>query len=121
MPKWFKLSEFTCPCGCGLNNIHPTLVSLLDAARTEAGIPFVLTCGSRCPTHNHAVGGSPTSSHLTGLAVDILCRASTTRWKVVTSLLSAGFRRIEIGPYHIHTDIDGDKPQDVIFLPNNNP
>ena len=39
----------------------------------ETEEPIVITSGYRSPEVNRAVGGSPTSNHLTGCAVDIRC------------------------------------------------
>ena len=39
----------------------------------EAEEPIVITSGYRSPEVNRAVGGSPTSNHLMGCAVDIRC------------------------------------------------
>ena len=41
--------------------------------REETEEPIVITSGYRSPEVNRAVGGSPTSNHLTGCAVDIRC------------------------------------------------
>ena len=41
--------------------------------REEAEEPIVITSGYRSPEVNRAVGGSPTSNHLTGCALDIRC------------------------------------------------
>ena len=46
----------------------------LDDARDDKGDePIIITSGYRSPEVNRAVGGSPTSNHLTGCAVDIRC------------------------------------------------
>ena len=46
----------------------------LDNARDDKGDePIIITSGYRSPEVNKAVGGSPTSNHLTGCAVDIRC------------------------------------------------
>ena len=56
---------------------HPALVDFgfaqfLDAVRTEYGFPLILTSDARTPTENAAAsGGSPTSRHLLGQAVDL--------------------------------------------------
>ena len=39
----------------------------------ERDEPIIITSGYRSPEVNKAVGGSPTSNHLTGCAVDIRC------------------------------------------------
>jgi len=113
--KYFKIEEFRCPC-CGTNLIHTELVDKLDEAREKAGIPFKITSGYRCPKHNAAIGGVENSAHIKGLAADILCTNSDTRFKIIKALLEVGFRRIGIGEHHIHVDIDITKPMDVIFL-----
>ena len=46
----------------------------LDNARDDKGDePIIITSGYRSPEVNKRVGGSPTSNHLTGCAVDIRC------------------------------------------------
>ena len=40
---------------------------------TEADSPIIITSGYRSPEVNKLAGGSPTSNHLTGCAVDIRC------------------------------------------------
>ena len=46
----------------------------LDNARDDKGDePIIITSGYRSPEVNKAVGGSPSSNHLTGCAVDIRC------------------------------------------------
>ena len=69
--KYFEEKEFECKCGCGKNNVIHELKIKLDTAREFAGVPFVISSATRCYQHNVNVGGSPTSSHLKGLAVDI--------------------------------------------------
>ena len=114
--KWFKSSEFDCKCKCGLNNIDEGLLLMLDEAREEAGVAFVINSGCRCRKHNTKIGGSKTSSHMKGLAVDIRASNSRTRFKIVTGLLLAGFARIGIGKRFIHADVDSKKSQTIMYL-----
>lgn len=44
---------------------------VLDPLREAYGKPIIVTSGYRCPALNKAVGGSPTSDHMKGCAVDI--------------------------------------------------
>ena len=55
----FKEKEFECKCGCGLNNIDKDLVLLLDKARAECNIPFIINSATRCLKHNKDKKGSP--------------------------------------------------------------
>lgn len=114
--KYFKPEEFNCKCGCGANVMSATTLELLDKAREDAGIPFIVTSGYRCAKHNEASGGSPTSSHLKGLAVDIAYNSSSrTLYTALQSLLKH-FPRVGIAKTFIHVDNDPEKPQEVLWL-----
>ncbi len=114
MIKHFKHDEFSCPC-CGQNNIDGNLVKILDTARDIARVPFVINSGYRCAKHNAEVGGKPSSSHLSGTAVDVKCLYSSRRFTIINALLEAGFTRIGIAESYIHCDIDGTKSPEVIW------
>lgn len=79
-------------------------------------IEVLATSGLRSPDHNEKMGGVPNSSHLKGLALDLACSDSRTRYRVIWSAIACGFQRIGIGADHIHLDIDESKPQPVIFF-----
>lgn len=105
--KYFNLKEFKCKCGCNENRINLRLVYMLDKARDRAKIPFLITSGYRCESHNKNVGGVKNSNHVKGLASDIRYRNSNELYLIVSSLLAVGFNRILIYPKRgfIHTDI----------------
>ena len=111
--RHFSPVEFRCKCGCGagMEKMDADLLQRLDEARDLAGIPFPLSSAYRCPKHNKAVGGVPTSSHTRGYAVDIRCVDSHSRFVMLQALLEAGFRRVELAPTWIHVDNDPDKPR----------
>lgn len=69
--KHFKKSEFTCKCGCGLNNIQLKVVKIADEVREHFGNPAIVTSGTRCQKHNAEVGGVANSRHLQGKAIDM--------------------------------------------------
>lgn len=94
------------------------LMKMLDAARYNANIPFVITSGLRTPAENAACGGVNDSSHLTGLAADILCENDTDRYLIVNGAVQAGFKRIGLGNQHVHLDIDTSKPQNILWVEN---
>lgn len=69
--KHFKKSEFTCKCGCGLNNIQLGVVKIADEVREHFGSPAIVTSGTRCSKHNAEVGGVANSRHVKGKAIDM--------------------------------------------------
>lgn len=77
--KYFKKSEFTCKCGCGLNNIDLKLVKILEKIREHYNKPLVVTSGCRCKKKNDSLkGSSPNSRHLYGKASDIYVQGVST-------------------------------------------
>ena len=113
---FFKPDEFACRC-CGQVHMDRAFLLRLDESRGMAGIPYVITSGYRCAKHNAAVGGSPTSSHLHGIAADIAAPDSHTAFLMMQSLIFTGFKRIGWNQARrfIHVDTDPDKPQRVLF------
>lgn len=69
--KHFKKDEFTCKCGCGLNNMNLIVVKIADEVREHFGSPAIVTSGTRCEKHNKEVGGVSNSRHLQGKAIDM--------------------------------------------------
>ena len=107
--------ELSCKC-CGLNLSSEDLLSKLRVARFHADTPFVITSGTRCVNHNKAVGGSPTSSHMLGLAADISVSDSAFRYQIVAGLITAGFTRILIYKTFIHVDVDQSRSGPIVKL-----
>lgn len=107
----FSRREFKCPC-CGRDDISIELVRKLQRVRDVAG-PLRITSGVRCSSHNKAVSGKSSSSHLKGLAVDVHCKSSSKRFAILEAAFKVGFRRIGPGPGFVHLDIDEDKAQRV--------
>lgn len=105
--KHFKESEII--------GLQIKLVQMLELAREIAKIPFIITSGVRTEEHNKKVGGVPNSSHTKGLAVDLKCNDSRTRFLIISSLMQAGFKRIGAESDHVHADIDALKDQNVLW------
>lgn len=86
---------------------------MLDEARKVSGIPFIISSGGgfRCKPYNRSLaGGARLSSHMTGLAADIMAVNDEMRSHVFRGLITVGIQRLYIYPRHIHADIDYDKP-----------
>ena len=68
---------------CGIANQPPAdvvdnlreLAAQLERVQALLGHPLDISSGYRCPALNEAVGGSPTSQHCQGRAVDFECPA----------------------------------------------
>ena len=103
-PSNFKLSEFTTTT-TGKTNIPNAIQKdnicyvawRLQHIRDCIGLPLVVDSGFRSPQVNRLVGGSPTSLHLQGLAVDL--RVDNIPYKVFPRFLEAV---LETKPYEIH-------------------
>ena len=93
--KYFKKDEFTCKCGCGLNNINLKLVQILDEIRERLGCPVIVTSGTRCQRHNREVGGVADSRHVRGKASDIVATVGSKDrvLKICKEYISSGRAR----------------------------
>jgi len=78
---YFTISEIFRTCNndeilqCISNNYLDRLlllVDVLEAFREEIGCPIYVTSSFRSPEHNERVGGSSTSQHLCGEAIDFV-------------------------------------------------
>ena len=119
--KFFNYSEFDSPDELGSGkNMSPEILEMLDLAREKYDKPIKITSGYRTKAYNEGLKkrgykASPNSSHLKGLAVDIHCNNSKSRFELVDILLDVGFNRLGIANTFIHADIDKDKPQNLIW------
>lgn len=113
---YFKQDEFDSPDEIGSGSkMDADLLDKLNGTRHMSEMPFIVTSGYRTKAHNKKVGGVNGSSHTKGLAVDISCKNSVNRSKIIRAALKNGFTRIGISGNFIHLDVDKDKAQDVIW------
>ena len=84
MYKFFKIDEFDSPDleGSG-SRMDKAFLTKLDLARAIANVPFKINSGYRTKEWNAHVGGRIGSSHLKGCAVDISCKTSADREKIL--------------------------------------
>lgn len=114
--KYFKESEFSCPC-CNACELDKDFLKKLNIARGCAEAPFKINSGFRCASHNASLPqSSPNSSHLSGHAADISTPDPETRYKVLYGLIVASFTRIGIGKTFIHVDDDPTKTHSLIWM-----
>ena len=116
MSKYFAPIEFArCTPSCSIDQMDPRFLDLLDVIREAAGIPLVLNCAYRSRAWELSKGRTGNSAHTRGMAVDIRCNASATRYRIVRAALLCGIRRIGVGQSFVHLDADPSLPQDVIW------
>ena len=114
--KYFAPAEFKkCSPACSIDDMDADFLKLLDAVREKARIPLVLSCAYRSKVYDKAKGRSGNSAHTRGLAVDIVCNASRTRYRIVRAALECGITRIGIGRTFVHIDADPTLDPDVIW------
>ena len=101
LSKYFALSELTVsesaarrglknvPFGKQLENLKQT-AQRMDAIREGLGKPIIVTSGYRSPEVNAAIGGSRTSAHCHGLAVDFTCPGYGSPLAVAKAILASG-------------------------------
>jgi len=102
--RWpsFSEAEMTCRCGCGRADMNAGFMNLLQGIRDQLARPLVVTSGFRCPEHNAAVGGKPSSQHLIGRAADIVTNANLAHCLVRAAIPL--MRGVGIGAIFIHLD-----------------
>lgn len=114
--KYFIDEEFKRAVpSCSLSDMDEEFMIRLDECRDFAGIPFVINSAYRSVAWEKAHGRQGTSQHCKGLAVDIRCRTNAERYRIVASLLVAGFHRIGIGTNFIHVDSGYRDSQPIIW------
>lgn len=74
-----------------LENLKHTAKSA-DVIRAFLGKPVIVSSGYRSPQLNAAIGGSKTSSHMQGYAIDMRCPDFGTPRQVFAALRDAGIR-----------------------------
>ena len=87
----FKVSEFSCKCGCGFNIIDQRVLNIAQTIRDALGVPVKVNSGCRCEKHNKNVGGVNGSKHIKGLAADLSCSLGAAKmFETVKKLQSEG-------------------------------
>ena len=71
--KNFKVSEFSCHCGCGYNVIDQRVINMAQEIRDALGVPIHVNSGCRCEKNNAKAGGVKGSFHVKGKAADLSC------------------------------------------------
>ena len=102
--KNFTAKELECPCCEGLV-FDDKFVKRLQILRDLICVPMVITSGYRCRIHNEKIGGSTSSRHLYGSAVDVKCDQwdGQKKWEFVREAMQLG---MSVGIYKTWFHID---------------
>lgn len=96
------------PNGGHLHNLSKTAEAMEDVRTVLSRFPIHVTSGYRSPELNKKVGGSPTSAHCMGWAVDFVCPKFGSCYHVCKAIVEAGIRFdqliLEYGWVHISFD-----------------
>lgn len=95
-------------------DLDQELLVKLDQASTISQIDYVVTSGYR-PGVDGVDHGLKNGPHMTHKAVDLRCRDSVTRYKILYGLFKAGFKRVGLNSVHIHADCSEVHPQNVFW------
>lgn len=95
----FSLAELTVtstglankPTGQALENLSYTAAQM-EKVRAVLGHPIKVNSGYRSPAVNKAVGGTQTSAHSYGFAVDFICPGFGTPYQICQKLIQAGIK-----------------------------
>ena len=91
--KNFRVSEFSCHCGCGYNVISQRVIDMAQTIREALGVPVRINSGCRCEKNNAKAGGVKGSFHVKGLAADLSCSLGAVKmFETVKKLKEEGKR-----------------------------
>ncbi len=99
----FSEGELACRC-CGLYNITPEALALLELIRVKLDRPIFVSSGSRCKPRNELEGGSKNSMHLKGMAFDIVTKNGKEKIEVIKAAMECGVLGLGVGSSFIHVD-----------------
>lgn len=99
LSSYFSLAEMT-TTSTGLNNtpnnqqlaILTNTAQAMDAVRKLLGSPIRVNSGFRSAAVNRKVGGSPTSAHALGYAVDFVCPAFGDPMAICRAIVASGIK-----------------------------
>lgn len=101
--------------GSAAQHMSADFIRKLDAIREEVGFPLIINSGYRSQQWNSHVGGSTTSSHMKGVAVDIRVINDMQRHAIVKAALKHGVNRFGWGRTYVHLDIDRQKSPNIVW------
>lgn len=106
LAEHFAVSEIACKDGADVFLVHPALLLVLETVRRHFCAPITVNSAFRTREHNAAVGGSPGSKHLLGMAADIRVKGYTPA-QVYAYLQTLNPGGLGIYDRFVHVDVFG--------------
>ena len=97
--KYFRMSEFECPC-CGMVMMNTGFLAKLEKAHALSRVPFEIVTGFRCMKY----GSAADNPYITGYAACIAADTEIKRFEILKALLDSGIKRIGIKETSVHAD-----------------
>lgn len=103
--KYFSEAEFNALTpSCSLSDMDQSFMLRLERVRQITHQPLYINCAYRSPEWDKEKGRTGNSYHCKGLAVDVRCKDSNYRARLVCAALVSGIYGIGIYPDFIHLD-----------------
>ena len=123
LTKNFTLSEFLVSSTAKHKGVENTpscqevenikkLANTMQQLRDYIGKPIIINSGFRSVVVNNLVGGSKTSSHLSGLAADFYVKGVSAKSLADTiDLINIKYDQLIVYPNHVHLGVGGKERQ----------
>lgn len=98
-----------------IDNLRLTATHMETVRKILGGMPIKITSGWRCLTLNKAAGGSATSAHVDGLAVDFVCPQFGTPKQICNAIVAlknmVPFDQLIYEGGWVHVSFDRENPR----------
>ena len=108
---YFRESEFVMGNENVFRKMDADLLDVLDTLRHLVAEPLRINSSFRSVDYNKSVGGSSSSMHLLGRAVDLQCNNGTLRRKIVKQALELGLS-VGVAKTFVHID---NRDKQIVF------
>lgn len=112
-------SKLICTCGhslCDKRSVSQEVLNKVQLLRTYLNTPLQITSGGRCPYHPNESHRKVPADHQRQRGIDIACRNSALRGKLVAQAMMLGFNAIGIHDSFIHLGLRAELKTDDILM-----
>lgn len=103
-PHFMEKEFFDAVPSCNSLQMDSSFMKHIEDVRVRSGVPFHINSAYRTPEYEHSKGRSGNSFHCVGQAIDIACKSSTERYKILEAVMFYGILSVVLYPTFIHFD-----------------